>query len=73
MTPLPITRVGDQYALLLPEEMLTQLAASDLSEIQAISSPNGFELIANREKAQQLEAARQVMREDREALGKLAE
>jgi putative addiction module antidote len=58
----------------LPKEMLEKLRVSKGDTLFAVETPNGIELTPyNPEFAEQLQIAERVMREDRDALRKLAE
>jgi putative addiction module antidote len=58
----------------LPKEMLEKLRVSKGDTLFAVETPNGIELTPyNPEFAEQLQIADRVMREDRDALRKLAE
>lgn len=71
---LKITTVGSSAGIVLPKEILRRLRVEKGDTLYAIETPNGIELTPyDPEFAQQLEAAKRVMREDRDALRKLAE
>lgn len=73
MTVLKVTMVGDQPAVLLTPELASRLQATDGGELHAVASRCGIELVSSSEVARQLDVARQVMREDRDTLSRLAE
>ncbi len=71
---LKITTVGNSIGIVLPKEMLEKLRVQKGDTLFAVETPNGIELTAyNPEFAEQMNIAEQVMREDRDALRKLAE
>ena len=73
-TSLKVTTIGNSTGVVLPKEILERLHVSKGDRLYVIETPNGIELVPyNPEFAQQMEVAEQVMREDRDALRKLAE
>jgi putative addiction module antidote len=71
---LKITTIGNSTGIILPKEILEKLRVSKGDTLFAIETSNGIELTAyNPEVAEQMKIAEQVMREDRDALRKLAE
>jgi putative addiction module antidote len=71
---LKITTIGNSTGINLPKEILEKLRVSKGDTLFAIETSNGIELTAyNPEVAEQMKIAEQVMREDRDALRKLAE
>ncbi|HEY0658448.1 MAG TPA: AbrB/MazE/SpoVT family DNA-binding domain-containing protein [Pyrinomonadaceae bacterium] len=65
---------GNSVGVVLPKEMLEKLRVSKGDTLFAVETPNGIELTPyNPEFAEQLQIAERVMREDRDALRKLAE
>lgn len=73
-TSLRITTVGSSAGVILPKELLRKLRVEKGDTLYAVETPNGIELTPyDPEFAAQLEAAERVMREDRDALRKLAE
>lgn len=74
MHPLKITTVGNSAGIVLPREILDRLHVEKGDSLYALETPNGIELTPyNPEFAKQMDAAEQVMREDRNVLRKLAE
>ena len=74
MSVLKITNIGNSMALILPEEILERLRVKRGDTLYAVETKNGIELTANNPAlAEQMEIAERVMREDHEALRKLAE
>ena len=74
MSVLKITSIGNSVGVILPDEILERLRVKGGDTLYAIETKNGIELTANNpELAQQMEIAERVMREDHEALRKLAE
>jgi len=71
---LKITTVGNSAGVVLPREILDRLHVEKGDSLYALETPNGIELTPyNPEFAKQMEAAEQVMREDRDVLRRLAE
>jgi putative addiction module antidote len=71
---LKITTVGNSVGIILPKEILEKLRVQKGDTLFAIETSKGIELTAyNPEVAEQMKFAEQVMREDRDALRKLAE
>jgi putative addiction module antidote len=74
MTTLKLTTVGNSTGVVLPKEILERLRVEKGDSLYVLETPRGIELTPyNPEFAAQMEAAEQVMREDRDALRKLAE
>ena len=73
MTVLKITTVGNSVGIILPKEILERLRVKRGDNLYAIETKNGIELTAyDPEFARQVELAERVMREDRDALRRLA-
>ena len=71
---LKITTIGNSTGVILPKEILEKLRVSKGDTLFAIETSKGIELTPfNPEVAEQMNFAEQVMREDRDALRKLAE
>jgi putative addiction module antidote len=71
---LKVTTVGNSVGVILPREILERLRVSKGDSLYVIETKQGIELTPyNPEFALQMEAAERVMREDRDALRKLAE
>lgn len=71
---LKVTTVGSSAGVVLPREILAKLRVEKGDSLYVHETPDGIELTAyDPEFAEQLEIAKQVMREDRDALRKLAE
>jgi putative addiction module antidote len=74
MNVLKVTTVGNSVGVILPKELLERLRVGKGDSLYVIETKQGIELTPyNPEFARQMEAAEQVMREDRDALRKLAE
>lgn len=74
MHSLKITTVGNSAGVVLPREILDRLHVKKGDSLYVLETPNGIELTPyNPEFAKQMDAAEQVMREDRDVLRKLAE
>ena len=71
---LKITSIGNSNGIILPKEILERLRVSKGDSLYAVETPDGIELTAyDPDFAAQMELAEQAMREDRDALRKLAE
>jgi putative addiction module antidote len=69
-----ITTVGNSAGIVLPKEMLAKLRLEKGDQLYITETPNGIELTPYDESfAQEMEAARRVMRKHRDVLRKLAE
>ena len=71
---LKITTVGNSVGVVLPREILERLRVQKGDTLYVTETPNGIELTPfDDEFAEQMAIAERVMREDRDALRKLAE
>lgn len=71
---LKLTTIGNSVGVVLPKDVLEKLRVAKGDSLFAIETSNGIELTAyNPDVAIQMETAERVMREDRDALRKLAE
>jgi len=74
MTTLKVTTVGNSAGVVLPRELLDRLRVEKGDTLYALETPKGIELTPyDPAFGGQMDAAEQVMREDRDALKKLAE
>jgi len=74
MSVLKVTNIGNSVGVILPDDILERLRVKRGDTLYAIETKNGIELTANNPAlAEQMEIAERVMREDQEALRKLAE
>ncbi|MEE9295006.1 MAG: AbrB/MazE/SpoVT family DNA-binding domain-containing protein [Phycisphaerae bacterium] len=74
MTTLKITTVGNSAGVVLPRDILEHLRVEKGDTLYVLETPNGIQLTPyDPEFGKQMDAAEQVMREDRDALKKLAE
>ncbi len=74
MNILKVTTVGNSVGIVLPKELLERLRVQKGDSLYVIETKQGIELTPyNPEFAAQMEAAERVMREDRDALRRLAE
>lgn len=74
MKVLKLTSVGNSFGVILPKEILERLQIGKGDSLYVIETERGIELTPlNPEFARQMETAERVMREDRDALQKLAE
>ncbi|HXG82944.1 MAG TPA: hypothetical protein VNI84_02860 [Pyrinomonadaceae bacterium] len=71
---LKIVTIGNSVGVILSKEILEKLCVQKGDTVFAVETSKGIELTAyNPEFAEQMKIAEQVMREDRNALRKLAE
>jgi putative addiction module antidote len=71
---LKITTIGNSRGVVLPKELLERLRVDTGDSLFAIETPNGIELTPyDPEFAAQVKVGERVMREDRDALRKLAD
>ncbi len=71
---LKIVTIGNSVGVVLSKEILEKLRVKKGDTVFAIETSKGIELTPyNPELAEQMKLAEQVMREDRDALRKLAE
>ena len=71
---LKITAIGNSAGVILPKELLARLRVDKGDELYVVETPDGIRLTSfDPVLAAQMEVAKQVMREDRELLRKLAE
>lgn len=74
MTTLKVTTVGNSAGVVLPRDLLEKLRVSKGDTLYAVETPRGIELTPyDPEFGAQMDAAEQVMREDRDVLRKLGE
>jgi putative addiction module antidote len=74
MTTLKITQIGNSLGVILPKEVLAILNADKGDTLFVTRTPDGVVLSAYDAKiANQIEVGRRIMRENREALRRLAE
>lgn len=72
-TTLKLTNIGNSVGVILPKELLTRLRVKKGDSLYAIETPTGIELTAYRpDFASQMDAAEQIMRDNRDVLRKLA-
>jgi putative addiction module antidote len=73
MSILKITTVGNSVGVIFPKEILERLRVKRGDTLYVIETRNGIELTPyDPHFAEQVETAERVMREDRDALRKLA-
>ncbi len=71
---LKVVTVGNSVGVVLSKDILEKLRVQKGDSIFAVETSRGIELMPyNSELAEQMKIAEQVMREDRDALRKLAE
>jgi putative addiction module antidote len=73
MTALKLMTVGNSVGVVLPREILEKLRVQKGDTLYVVETPRGIELTPyDPEFARQMDTAEAVMREDRDALRKLA-
>ncbi|GAB4453698.1 MAG: transcriptional regulator [Armatimonadaceae bacterium] len=74
MTTLKLTTIGNSTGIILSKELLDKLRVQKGDILYVLETPGGIELTPyDPTFARQMDVAEQVMREDRDALRKLAE
>ncbi len=74
MITVKVTTVGNSTGVVLPKELLQHLRVGKGDRLYAIETPGGIQLTPyDPEFVAQVGVAEEVMREDRDALKKLAE
>ena len=73
MASLKVTTVGNSVGLILPRDLLAKLRVAKGDMLYVTETPNGIELTPfNPDFAAQMDAAESIMRENRDALRRLA-
>ena len=73
VTTLKITQIGNSLGLVLPREVLAKLRVERGDEVYLSETPEGMRITAhNPEFAEQMKAARAIMKKRRNALRELA-
>jgi putative addiction module antidote len=73
-TVVKVTTVGNSAGIVLPKEILSHLNVQKGDSLYVTKTSDGIHLVAYEEDfAAQMEVAREVMRENRDVLRKLAE
>ena len=74
MTTVKVTTVGNSVGIVLPKEILARLNIQKGDTLSVTETPEGVQLTPYDEKFMRvMEAANQIMRENRDVLRKLAE
>ncbi len=74
MASVKVVAVGNSTGIILPKEIVQRLRVEKGDMLYLVETPDGIELTPyDREFAEQMEAAENIMREDRDVLKKLAE
>lgn len=74
MTAVKITNIGNSKGIILPKEILALLNADTGDALYITRTPKGIEITPyNDQFVRHMEAAEQIMRENRDALRRLAE
>jgi putative addiction module antidote len=74
MATAKIIPVGNSAGVILPKEVLAKMNVEKGDTLYIVESPQGIRLVPyDQEFARQMETAREVMRENRDVLQRLAE
>ncbi len=74
MTTLTITKIGNSEGVILPKEILALLRAGKGDTLNVTETPNGIELsVYDPDFDRDMQLAEKIIRENRNALKKLAE
>ncbi|MBB3276807.1 MULTISPECIES: AbrB/MazE/SpoVT family DNA-binding domain-containing protein [Pseudoxanthomonas] len=74
MKTLKLNRIGNSVGLVLPRDVLSRLKVAEGDTLYLTEAPDGYRLTPfDPEFARQMDAAEQIMRENRDVLRKLAE
>jgi putative addiction module antidote len=74
ISTVKVTTVGNSTGIVLPKEVLAMLRVEKGDQLYISETPNGIELSAyDPDFADKIEAAKKIMRENRDVLRKLAE
>jgi putative addiction module antidote len=70
---LKLTNIGNSVGVILPKELLSKLRVDKGDTLYVVETPEGIELTAYRpDFAAQMDAAEEIMRDNRDVLKKLA-
>lgn len=73
MIELKVRRIGNSLGIVLPQEVTSELKVDEGDRLFFTSTPGGFRITPyNPEFERQMQAAREVMKENRDALRELA-
>jgi putative addiction module antidote len=73
-TTVKLTTIGNSVGVVLPKELLTKLKVEKGDTLYVSETPDGIQLTPyDQEFADQMKAARRVMKENRDVLRRLAE
>jgi putative addiction module antidote len=73
-TAVKITTIGNSVGIVLPKEILAKLNVEKGDSLYLVDTPDGVQLTAyDQNFSEEMEAARRVMRKNRDVLRKLAE
>jgi putative addiction module antidote len=73
-TAVKITTIGNSVGIILPKELLNRLHVEKGDSLYVSETPDGIQLTPyNEDFAEEMEAARRVMRKNRDVLRKLAQ
>lgn len=73
-TIVKVTAIGNSAGILLPKEVLAKLKVAKGDSLYLIDTPDGIQLTPyDQDFAEEMEVARQIMKENRDVLRRLAE
>jgi putative addiction module antidote len=73
-TAVKLISIGNSLGIILPKEILARVNVQKGDTLYVTEGPQGIRLVPfDEEFAQQMEAAREIMRENRDVLKRLAE
>lgn len=73
MTALKLSRIGNSVGVVLPKDVLARLRVQEGDRLYLTEAPDGYRISPfDPELALQMDAAEEVMRENREVLRRLA-
>ena len=73
-TTVKVTAIGNSVGIILPKELLTKLQVAKGDQLYVSETPDGIQLTPYDEDfAEEMKVARQIMKENRDVLRRLAE
>jgi len=73
-TVVKITTIGNSVGIILPKELLTKLQVAKGDQLYVSETPDGIQLTPyDQDFAEEMKIARQIMKENRDVLRRLAE
>lgn len=74
MASVKITGIGNSVGVILPRELVSKLRVKQGDTLYVVETPNGIELTPYKPSfARQMDAAEELMRDNRDVLRKLAQ